>query len=758
MRSPTTSDQERLRLALLAADVGTWDWDLVDTSVQWNERHATIFGFPADTTSGSAELFFGRVHPEDAAGLEAALARARDAPGTDYVHRHRIVRANDGAVRWVEGRGCFFHDDAGLALRGTGVLRDVTEEVERAAELAAGEERFRIAVRGAGAGVWDFDLVRRVAVHDSAIEVLGYAQGELAPTLDARAALLHPDDLPQALRLLEDITTGASESIAATLRHRSKDGAYRWIALQGRVVARDPQGKATRIVGTSTDVTARQEAKRVRKEQSDLLETVLAHMPILVTLYAHHGRLLWANAEVVKVTGWTLEDLQREDWLSRMIPGEQQQAEVTAFMAEADGRTWKDVRVGTKDGETLETSWCNVRLSDGRLLGIGKDTSLDGRLRQAQKMESLGVLAGGIAHDFNNLLVGILGNASVAREDADPSSTLGQALSDIEAAARRAADLTRQLLAYAGKGRLVVEVIALAPLVREMSSLLASAISKKARLRVEIEEGLPAVRADATELRQVLMNLILNASDALGNGEGEIAVRVETRECSEEWLRRTVHADIPPGRYVFASVRDTGCGMSADVRARIFEPFFTTKFAGRGLGLASTLGIIRSHGGALAVTTELGRGSTFEMLLPALSAAVPSTEPQPAVKRVREPLAHETLLVVDDEAAVRSLVRRVLERHGFQVALAADGRKALRLFDEAAGAIHVVLLDLTMPLLSGEETLAALRAVAPDVKVVLMSDYDREDALARVGSVVAFVRKPFAPVDLVTAMRDVLAG
>jgi signal transduction histidine kinase/CheY-like chemotaxis protein len=379
----------------------------------------------------------------------------------------------------------------------------------------------------------------------------------------------------------------------------------------------------------------------------------------------------------------------------------------------------------------------------------------DEQLRSAQKLESLGVLAGGIAHDFNNLLVGVLGNAGLALLELPEDSPARQPIRDIEISAQRAAELTRQMLAYSGRGRFRVEPVDLSAIVEEISQLLGRVISKQAQLTLHLARDLPAVVVDATQLRQVVMNLITNASDALQDRPGTVALETGLVQADRAMFASTyLDEPLPPGPYVYLEVRDTGSGMDPATVARIFEPFFSTKFTGRGLGLAAALGIVRSHKGAIAVQSAPGQGTTFRVLLPASVATVGA-----AGSARQDTLARGTGLVVlvDDEDAVRGLARRVLERSGYQVIEATSGERALTTLDEHAGAVRAVVLDLTMPGLSGEATLLAIRRRHPRVPVVVSSGYvpDEEGALAGV----PFLAKPYRPADLIdTVARAIEAG
>ncbi|MCP4714259.1 MAG: PAS domain-containing protein, partial [Deltaproteobacteria bacterium] len=330
-------------------------------------------------------------------------------------------------------------------------------------------------------------------------------------------------------------------------------------------------------------------------------------------------------------------------------------------------------------------------------------------IQKTQKLESLGVLAGGIAHDFNNLLMAILGNADLAQMELSPVSPAYDRIEDMMSSARHAADLCRQMLAYSGKGKFVVDALSLTDLVDEMSQILNVSISKKAVLKYNFADNLPAVKADATQMRQIIMNLITNASEAIGDKSGVISISTGAMECDRSYLGETyLDNKLPEGIYSYFEVADTGCGMSKETKQKLFDPFYTTKFTGRGLGMSAVLGIVRGHKGAIKVYSELNKGTTFKVLFPA------AEEPANNIKAAAEKEAGQwqgsgTILIVDDEETILAVGRRYLEKKGFSVLTALDGREGVEVFQEHAAEIVCVILDLTMPHMDGEETFREIR-------------------------------------------------
>lgn len=521
--------------------------------------------------------------------------------------------------------------------------------------------------------------------------------------------------------------------------------------------------------------------------------TLFTTIPEAVLMVGEGGVVLQGN-EVAERTfgrkgrdlvGLSLQELVRGDAIPQVLEGLQRIREMGEGAFEAPFLS------GTGEVRYFEVSGRSVEFQGSRsLLLVGRDVTerrlieeerrkLQAQIQQAQKMESLGVIAGGIAHDFNNLLVGILGNASLVLMDLEPGHPAREHLQQIELAARRAAELTEQILTYAGKGKANLEELSLPALVREMRILMEPALSKKAELRLQLAEGVPPVKADPAQIRQVLMNLILNASDALGGESGTIEVRVRTVVADRELLRRSfVGQDLPEGKYVSLEVEDTGCGMDGETLARIFDPFFTTKFTGRGLGLASTLGIVRGHSGAILVQSHPGRGTNFQILFPPAHgerrqagggggpASVPGDgsppaptprDPSPPGEEPSIPCGEggdggggwrrEVVLVVDDEAAVRRFAGCVLNRAGFSILEAGTGEEGVQRFQAHREEIAAVLLDLTMPGMDGREVLKRVRSISPEVPVILSSGYSQEAALQGLGDGPAtrFLRKPYSP-------------
>lgn len=383
---------------------------------------------------------------------------------------------------------------------------------------------------------------------------------------------------------------------------------------------------------------------------------------------------------------------------------------------------------------------------------------LETQIQHAQRLESLGVLAGGIAHDFNNLLVSVIGNADLALMDMTVLSSARSRILAIKTAGQRAAELTTQMLAYSGKGRFVVEPVNLNELIEEMGQLLQVSIPKSVVLKPNFSPNLPAIEADSSQMRQVVMNLITNAAEAIGEQNGVIHVSTGIVEADRQYLTDAyLNENLPEGDYVFLEVSDTGCGMDEATRQKIFDPFFSTKFTGRGLGLAAVLGIIRGHHGAINVYSEVNRGTTFKILLPATKQQARKQGDQED-SDMREWRSDGTLLVVDDEEGILSVMKMTLERCGFEVLTAKNGRDGIDIFRKQAPRIRAVILDMTMPEMNGEESYRELRRIRSDVPVILSSGHSEQDATSRFSGkgLAGFVKKPFTLKELTSKVREVL--
>jgi len=538
-------------------------------------------------------------------------------------------------------------------------------------------------------------------------------------------------------------------------------------------------GSVVRIVYRMQDLTCSKKTDQCLRRSEERLERVLSGAYLGLWEWDLRTDEMTYNEIWAEILGHTLDEIEphARSWYKRVHP-EDLPGVMNVWEAHAAGRIpfyEAEYRLRTKSGEwkwILDRGTVVERDSSGhplRAAGTHLDIDqrkradeergkLDEKIRQTHKMESLGVLASGIAHDFNNLLMVVVGNAELAMMNPGRGKMIQDNLERIRQASRQAAELCAQMLAYSGKGPSLMESLFLNDLIREMGSLMDVSISKKVSLEYLLPDNLPAIKADDTQLRQVILNLITNASEAIGDREGKISIETDLEDCRLADLRDALGREsLVEGEYVSLRVSDTGCGMTADTIQKIFDPFYTTKLKGRGLGLATLLGIVRAHKGYVRFESVPGEGTTFEILLP-----VTSVEPTALVENLgnlaREFHGSGTLLVIDDEEHVRTTTKQMLENSGFLVLTAPDGSKGVEVFQRYADEIDVVLLDLTMPCMDGEETFHELKKIREDVRVVIASGYSEEEVRARFadGALDAIIQKPFFYTQFIEMLSDLL--
>ncbi len=546
-------------------------------------------------------------------------------------------------------------------------------------------------------------------------------------------------------------------------RHRPE-----WLMLAGLVVSVSLAAGMASLTGTRA--RALELARRMTGSLQQALARNRSHLentPLAVVETDADFRIREWNPAAERIFGY-----RRDEVLGRdprfLVPAEGQDSlsRRRQSLVDLPGEGLRiTLQVLCRTGEPRLCDWTITALRDeaGRFVGamfladdITERRRAEEALRQSQKLESLGVLAGGIAHDFNNLLTAVLGNTEAALDHLPQASPLRPPLERIDAAAHRGADLARQLLAYAGKGRFTVEPRDLNRIIREMGDLLAVSISKKVALAYDLQPGIPLVEADSAQFQQVVMNLVINASEAIGDQPGTVTLRTRSATLDATELATAFPGQLlEPGTFVRMDVADDGCGMDAETIGRIFDPFFSTKFTGRGLGLSAMLGIVRGHRAGLRVESRPGEGTTFTLLFPASDRPAPR-EPEPS--RTDLPL-HGRVLVVDDEAALRELSRSALEAAGLAVIEARDGQEAVDLFRDRKEPIDLVLLDMTMPRMGGAEAFRHLRGMDPAVRVLLTSGYTEQESLDTLEDLApdGFLQKPFRVRELVAKVREVMA-
>ncbi len=645
------------------------------------------------------------------------------------------------------------------------IFLDISERKRSERALRESEWFLQRAQHVAHIGSYRYDIAKGTWASSSALNVLFGISEAYNKDLAGWLGLVHPDEREEMHRyFVDEVIQGGRDFDKRYRIVRANDGCTRSVHGMGEL-EKDALGRPTFMVGIIQDITESASKERALRESEERFRRIFELIPGPVTLAESDGTIIACNEAFCAAMGYPQEEIlgkttrQLSTWLDPSL-----RDAMYADLAQGKHVDWLEFRIRRRDG-LLRTMQIFARQFElgGRtvVLSVGHDVTdqrnLEQQMLHTQKLESLGVLAGGIAHDFNNLLTGILGNADLAKTEMSPLAPSRASLEGIEVAARRAADLCRQLLAYSGRGRFIIQPIGLKELVEEMGHLLLVSISKKVVLKYHFADGIPAVEADATQLRQVIMNLIVNASEAIGERSGVISVTVGLAHCEADYLRGCFGSDrLQPGDYVYVEIADTGRGMDKATKDRIFDPFFSTKFTGRGLGLAAVLGIMRGHHGAIKVYSELNRGTTFKLLFPASESQAGKLQPKAAILAAFH--ASGKILLADDEDTIRNLGRRMLQRAGFEVIVAADGREAVEKFTSDKDSITLVILDLTMPHLDGEACYREMRRLQPSVKVIISSGYNEQDIVNRFAGkgLSGFVQKPYTMEELLAKIRVAL--
>ena len=678
-----------------------------------------------------------------------------------YIHKagHAVfTRVSVSAIR----------DAQGAATRLVAVIEDITDRKRAEAHLeanqsalAASEKRFRLLSIVTNDAVWDWDAKTDLLVWNEGFETLfGYRRADVSPTLSSWRDFVHPDDHARVMSGLARALAGTTTQWSDTYRFVHANGSHVHVVDRGHI-ERDANGGVVRMFGGMTDITSRVRAEERLREQATLLDK--ARDAIIVRDL--EDQVLYWNGSAERLYGFTASEVVGRV-ISTFIYRDPSEFALATSLTLTKGEWAGELEQVTKSGRaiTVEARWTLVHDERGRpssILAINTDIterkSLEAQFLRAQRMESLGTLAGGVAHDLNNLLVPIMITTSAMIEEETDARRMAD-LAMIELAAKRGADVVRQLLSFArGEGGRRAHVD-LGVIATEVRNFVTETFPKSVTMSVEVEPSLWRVLADPTQMHQIVTNLCVNARDAMANG-GTLAITVRNAVIDEVFAG--MHLDAHPGAYVALEVVDTGTGMPAHVVERIFEPFFTTKEVGKGtgLGLSTVHTIVLNHGGFVRVYSEVARGTRFEIHLPAVDGSGARIEPEEDASYM--PRGHgELILVVDDEAAIRDVAERTLERFGYRVLLAQHGAEAVALYAQQRDAIALVLTDMTMPVMDGHATIVALRAMNPDVRIIGSSGLDTNASVAKAigASVDAFVAKPYTATALLRGIRGTLDG
>ncbi len=762
--------EAQLRLALGVGRLGVFELDLKTERLTASDRTRAHFGRPPDGPF-TMEDVRSAIHADDRPGLRAAFDEAA-AAGTELDHEYRVPRG-DGLPGWLHVRALVLPGPDGQPGRLLGTSADVTERRHRTEALRENEERLRVALEAGEFGTWELDPDTDIAIcsprHHA---ILGY------PTLsgtwsfaDFRRHVV-PDDVPKVVGAF-DRAARFGEPLGLRVRIRRADnGEIRWIDMRGLAMQRADVGRP-RMTGVVADVTDEVAAEAARRQLTELLEVRVAartrerdslwqaSRDLLVVL-GTDGVIVAANPAWTRLLGWTEDDLIGHDFTEYLFDPE------TSSPAGIGSRRHLETRYRHRDGSMRWIEW-TASPADDHIIAVGRDVTeqheaaaqlqaAEETLRQAQKMEAVGQLTGGIAHDFNNLLTGIMGALELigTRVGQGRTGDLDRYIGAARQGAERAAALTHRLLAFSRQQTLDPKPVLAGRLIGGMEELIRRTIGPAITLTVAIEEGLWTTLCDPNQLENALLNLCINARDAMADG-GRLTI--EARNVPVGAKTGPAH-DGPPGDHVCVAVTDTGTGMTPEIVARAFDPFFTTKPIGRGtgLGLSMTYGFARQSGGEVRIHSHVGLGTSVRVYLPRRDAGAPADVMAGNGGTERDRPIRGTVLVVDDEAAIRELIVEVLEERGFATLSASDGVEALRLLHSQAR-IDLLVTDVGLPAaLNGRQLADAARVRRPELRVLFITGYAEAAAFGHgvLEPGLAVLGKPFSMEALAGRVTEML--
>ncbi len=673
----------------------------------------------------------------------------------------RITRG-DGTDGFVRMSSSPVKDGEGNTVAAVAIVVDITEQRKAERAVRSTDERYKFVAKATNDVIWDWDIgTNALTWNDSVETVFGHKQNTIFPEIQWWYDHIHPEDRERVVAGIHAVLEGDGSSWNDQYRYLRADGKYASVTDRG-YIARDASGKPLRMIGAMSDVTERSRSEAAIRFQAQLLNAV--QQAVVAT--DPEGHVIFWNSFAEKLYGWTAAEavgrLVSELKTSQFLRDHAHEIHQKA----AAGESWTgEFLVQGKFGKPFPALLTAAPIPDeqGTLLGIVRVSidlterrNLEEQFRQSQKMDAVGRLAGGIAHDFNNLLTVIRLNTEIIMEGFDPTDPRSEDVKQIRAAAERASSLTRQLLAFSRKQMLQPRVLDLNSVVNSVEPMLKRLIGED----ITIHSSCSArgyIVADPGQLEQILVNLVVNARDAMPQG-GTISIETGNVELDETYTSE--HAPVIPGRYVMLAVGDNGVGMSRDIREHAFDPFFTTKEAGKGtgLGLATVYGIVKQSGGYVWIYSEPGLGTTLKLYFPEVSSATAFKAEEYKAATKDGARGSETILLVEDEEAVRGLTSRILQRQGYRVIAAQHGKEAMDIATKEEGRIDLVLTDIVMPGMNGRGLVERLAGIRPRIKSLYMSGYTDDDIVRRgfVEPSKSFLQKPFTSQALLRTVRKVL--
>ena len=751
--------EERYRSIYDTAPLAFVAWGRDTIVTDWNARAEVVFGWSREEALGRNFFDF----------LITERAKSRVGDIVDILLRgdlpsHSINEniTKSGEVILCEWNNSIQRDSEGNVIGVISIALDITERQRAEEQLRASEERYRTLLDSIEIGFYEVDLAGNfIFFNDTVCKALGYSREELLGM--NFGAYVNDEGAGTMYKAFNTVfkTGQADKSFESDVV--TKDGSIKHMEYSVSLV-RDHDGRPMGFRGLVRDISERKRSAEAIEESNSLLRATLEATGDGILVVDSEGKITSFNerfVELWRIPPSVLESRDDEEALacvlSQLKDPDGFLEKVAELYNQPDAKSFDVLEF--KDGRIFER-YSRPQRVGGKSVGrvwsfrdITQQRQLEQQFFQAQKMESVGTLAGGIAHDFNNILGGILGYASLMKSKITEDHVFFKHVDTIEKGAMRAAELTAQLLAFARGGKYDTRPVDLNEIIGETFGIIGRTFDKSIEIETRFDDALPVIEADAGQIQQVLMNLLVNAADAMPHG-GTLIIESGTELLPEESIK--THPGATAGAYAVISVTDTGTGIDKETMERIFEPFFTTKEEGKGtgLGLSMIYGVVKNHGGSVTVYSEMGEGSAFRVYLPAGGEAASHPEAEVDTPRGR----NELILVVDDEEAIRSFAKEVLETHGYRVLAAADGAEAIEIFRENNGSIGLVILDMVMPNMGGRETFLKLREMNPDVNALLSTGYSQNGKAQEIMSsgVKGFIQKPYQVNALLSKVRSVL--
>jgi two-component system cell cycle sensor histidine kinase/response regulator CckA len=755
----------RLREAQHIGKIGDFETDVATGMMTWSDKLRDIFEIDAAHANiFTTDDFIRKVHPEDQQTVRDILKRNIEKKNDSWEMEYRIV-VGSGDIKHLFASVRVEKDETGVPIRRRGTVQDITER--KNAEYVLKERGYWLSEsqKAANIGTYRYDVNSGTWLSTKVLDSIFGINDGYDKTVEGWLDIIHPGDREEMRSYLVEEVIGQRRPFNREYRIiRQSDNQERWVYGRGELRF-DEGGNPLAMLGTIQDITDRKQTEEALSASEKKFRNLLENIQLLAVILDLNGNITFCNDYLLRLTEWSRDEVLNKNWFDIFLPDNVRGYVKSVFRANITRGTMlhHENPINTRKGALRQIVWDIAVLHDydGNVTGtasIGIDVTehrmLEEQLRQAQKMEAVGHLAGGIAHDFNNILSAIVGYSHLTLMKMKDNDPLRVNIEHILASSGRAANLIQSLLVFSRKQVILLKHVDVSDIMYDIKAILSRTIGEDIDFKADIPVKGLIVKADKSQIEQALMNLATNARDAMPHG-GTLTITAEEAEINGSFIK--MHQFGEPGRYAVITVADTGVGMDEKTKKNIFEPFFTTKDVGKGtgLGLAMVYGTIKQHNGYINVYSETGRGTTFKIYLP-LAGPVKKT----AVKEAAEAASagSETILLVEDEQAVRVIVRSLLEESGYRVLEAIDGEEGLRLFKENREDVDLVLSDVVMPKMQGQEMYEEIKKIAPDLKILFISGYpvdiiDRKNLSGKKKNIMS---KPVMPEKLLRKIREVL--